>query len=361
MLPRVPWSAVLHLARLTRVVLFTALLTTPLAAQRQPAWPPLTNFLRIEAPSVVVGDEDSRGPALFGDIYGVTLDGQGNIYVLDFSDRTIRAFSSRGQHIGSAGRHGRGPGDLIHPLTLWHDGHETLYVVDAVDGASRFRTGPDGPRYETRFAAALRPKAICRIGEELVVASVTDTGILHVIDARGTVRRSFGERFRYDSVAGVQEALNMSELKLACDEEANRVFVAEGSNSLVRSYDASGRMIWEQELPDYDGTRAGVNRNPPGIAFFYGMHQTRTITRLGRDLLVVQAQQVSRRRNPSNPSALLVSDHAVITWVLSASTGQVLTRQGGAPFLALTRGGVTAGYVREPVPQVLLTRVHALR
>lgn len=118
----------------------------------------------------------------------------------------------------------------------------------------------------------------------------------------------------------------------------------------VWAYDASGRLVWKQELPGYDGTRAGVNRNPPGIAFFCGMHQTRTITRLGRDLLVVQAQQTSWQRNPSNPSARLTSGHAVVPRILTASTGQVLTRQGGAPFLALTRGGVTVDYVRKPVP-----------
>jgi hypothetical protein len=84
------------------------------------------------------------------------------------------------------------------------------------------------------------------------------------------------------------------------------------------------------------------------------------VARFRRDLLVVQAQQASRPRNPSNPSALLTSDHAVVPRILTASTGRVLTRQGGAPFLALTRGGVTVDYVCEPIPQVQLTRVHAL-
>ncbi|MFN2326761.1 MAG: hypothetical protein ABR551_12865 [Gemmatimonadales bacterium] len=330
-------------------------------AQQRPVYRPLTDFLRIEAAQVIVGDENARGPALFGDIHGVTVDGQGNLYVLDFSDRSVRAFSRTGQHLGSAGRQGRGPGDLISPLTIWHDGREFLYIVDQIDGVSRFRTGAGAPRYDTRFAAELQPKSICGIGGQLYVGAVTESGIVHAITTDGRILRSFGGRFRSDSIPGVQEALNMSQLKLACDEQAGRIFVAEGANSRVRGYEAGGRLLWESKLPEYDGTTAGVNRNPRGIAFFYGSHQTRTVTRIGRNLLVVQARHVSRRRNPANPMALLTTDHDIVTWVLSAATGQVLTRQGGAPFLSLSRGDLTVGYVGEPLPQVMLMRVEPRR
>lgn len=316
---------------------------------------PLTEFLRIEAPRVIVGDEDARGPALFGGIYGVTVDSEGNLYVLDYSDRSVRAFSRTGQHLESVGRQGRGPGDLFEPLTIWHDGHEFLYVADQIDGVSRFRTGAGAPRYETRFAAELQPKSICGMGEQLYVGSVSRDGIIHAMTTDGRILRSFGERFRSDTIPGVQEALNTSQLKLVCDQQTRRIFVAEGAQSRVRAYDTQGRLLWETELPEYDGTTVRVNQNPRGIAFFYGRHQTQTITRIGADLLIIQARQVTRRRNPSNPLALLVTDHDIITWVLSAATGQLLTRQeGGIPFLSMSRGGVTTGYLREPIPQVML-------
>jgi hypothetical protein len=81
------------------------------------------------------------------------------------------------------------------------------------------------------------------------------------------------------------------------------------------------------------------------------------------DLLVIQARHRTRRRDPTNRTgALRVDDHGVVTYVLSASTGNVLTRQVGAPFfLGASSGREIIAYNDEPFPQVYLVRASAAR
>lgn len=330
-------------------------------AQQGPTWRPLEAFIRVEPGRITIGDELSRGPALFGRIVGVTLDHRGNIYVLDGSDHSVRAFDGSGRHLASAGQPGRGPGDLRYPIAVWHDGDRYLQVVDQYDGISRFEWSDGRLRYVDRYGSELRPTNVCGIGAELFVPGKPDGGIIHVLTAAGGRRiRSFGTSFRADSVARLQEVHDDAQLKVVCDEAAGRIYVAEGAQSLVRAYTPQGRMLWQRELPGYVGYRVGINRNPPGVATFWGNHLTRSMTRIGQDLLVVQAAHVERRRDPVRGGALASEDLSIVTWVLSASTGQVLTRhggQGGPPFLADSRFGQTAGFLLDPVPQAFILRV----
>lgn len=326
-------------------------------AQGRHAGRPLSDFMMIGAPQIRLGSEDARGPELFGDIRSVTMDREGNLFVLDGTSHSVRAFDRAGRYLSSAGGPGRGPGDLRDPLLIWHDG-EHLYVVDRYDGISRFVLAGGTLQYAGRFAADLKPTALCSIGEELFIGAISKNGILHVVSRDGRARRAFGTPLRQDPNPAIQEHYDRHSLRMTCDSESRRLYVAETTQSRVRAYEPGGRQLWETDLPQYHGDTVRVNRNPVGVAVFWGSHQTRTVTRIGRDLLVVQARYVSRRRNPSNPSSLLEEDHDVVTWVLSAATGHVLTRQGGAPFLAHSRGAVTVGYVLDPVPQVLIMAVH---
>jgi hypothetical protein len=229
-----------------------------LTAQDRASYPPLDAVLRIEPPRLRIGEELNAGPALFGSIVGVAMDSLHNVYVLDGTDHSVRAFSSTGRHLGSAGRPGRGPGDIADPFRLWHDGATTLYVIDDRDGISVFDTRDGKPTYSDRFGADLKPKAMCAMGGQLIVGANQGEHILHVLSPEHKVVRSFGDLFRRDANKWIQAQYNREGMVMTCDEERGRIFVAESNQETIRAYDPSGRLLWQGVLPGYSGYRVLV-------------------------------------------------------------------------------------------------------
>jgi hypothetical protein len=327
-------------------------------SQDRPSYPPLDAVLRIERPRLAIGDEDKAGPALFGGILGVATDAQRNVYVLDGTDHTVRAFTATGKHIASAGRRGRGPGDLRDPMGLWHDGASSLYVIDLYDGISVFDTRENTMIYRERFGAELRPVAMCAIGGQLIVGANRNNHILHVLAPDRKVVRSFGDLFRRDTHPEVQAQYNRENFVMACDETRDRIFVAEGHQNIVRAYDTNGRLHWQVLLPEYSGYRAVPHHQlPNAVSKFFGEFSTKTLSRVGPDLLVVQAHRQTHRRDPDRGGGLKSTDHGTVTYVLSASTGKTLTRSTEAPFfLATVAGEEIVAYNDEPYPRVFFAR-----
>jgi hypothetical protein len=68
--------------------------------------------------------------ATFGDIWAVTLDRLGRIYVLDRQPKQLRVFDSAGQIVRVLGREGSGPGEFINPIGMDWDREGNLWIVD---------------------------------------------------------------------------------------------------------------------------------------------------------------------------------------------------------------------------------------
>ena len=334
------------------------------AGQQKVPYPAIETVLRVERPRLIIGDEDKPGPALFGGVAGVAMDTLGNVYVLDSAEHSVRAFAANGKYLSSAGRAGRGPGDLGAPRELWHDGASTLYVLDRLDGISVFGTRDGKVTYRTRFGADIKAKTLCGIRGQIFVGANRGNNILHVLSPQNTLSKSFGELFRRDTNAGIQAQYNREGMVMTCDDEGARLFVAEANHEIVRAYEASGRLLWQSVLPEYSGYRVAVHHQQPNAtAKFFGEFTTRAITRIGPDLLVVQAARQTRRRTRDGDGRTLrIDDHGIVTYVLSASTGRILTRQQSlAFFLGAATGADVAGFSDVPFPQVYLLRASAVR
>lgn len=79
------------------------------------------------APEVTFGDAFGSGG--FSDVADLTVDADGNVYVLERLNKTIRRFGPQGEPRGSLGREGRGPGEFISPQSVgWL--RDTIWVVD---------------------------------------------------------------------------------------------------------------------------------------------------------------------------------------------------------------------------------------
>lgn len=77
-----------------------------------------------------LGSLDEPGPDLFGQIAGLALGPQGEVYVFDGQAAEVRVFASDGAFLRSFGREGAGPGELRNGAGLASDQRGTLWVMN---------------------------------------------------------------------------------------------------------------------------------------------------------------------------------------------------------------------------------------
>jgi hypothetical protein len=317
-------------------------------------YPPLASLVTVGRPQVSIGSED-EGPTLFGEITDVAIDGDFNIYILDRTNHSVRAFSRTGRFLGSAGRAGRGPGDLSWPISLFHDGVSRLYVFDHVNGIVVFETRGGTMTHRRSFGAEFQPTSACAFGDTLIVPGWRGDKILHVFTAEGTPVRSFGEGFIRDTSEHVRAMANRMTLRVNCDRENNRIYATPNSVGVVRAYQIDGKQLWERELPDYRG--AEFRAIPQGAVVISGRFSTSSVLRLGEDLLVVSVRHyelVSSSQVRQGGGRGTTEDREFVTYVLSARSGQLLARGVGIPQLGAIRGDIAVGYEHDPFPRVFV-------
>ena len=178
-----------------------ALVTLETEAQRAVTIrdPATCSSCRIELVRVsIVGD--STAPGLVNNQGIAATDSRGRVFITSNGDPgTIQVFSQSGRHLTRIGRPGRGPGEFdSRPLVVigprdsifaWDDGTQRLTVFNPEFKLVRTVAMP----MPFVSAAVLLPD-----GRAVVVAQVQSRDLigfpLHLIDAAGTLVRSFGSR-----------------------------------------------------------------------------------------------------------------------------------------------------------------------
>jgi len=81
--------------------------------------------------TLTIGEDQSNEPGyIFGQPENVQVDSNGNIYVSERSDNTIRVFSSEGEYQTSFGGRGRGPGEFSEITDFRLDNNGNLVALD---------------------------------------------------------------------------------------------------------------------------------------------------------------------------------------------------------------------------------------
>lgn len=79
---------------------------------------------------LVLGSEKNEAD-IFNRIFDVKVDGDGNIYIYDIRDCTVRKISPSGEYLKNIGKRGQGPGEFQGPRYIWVDDRTgNLYVTD---------------------------------------------------------------------------------------------------------------------------------------------------------------------------------------------------------------------------------------
>lgn len=324
------------------------------AQQPSQSYPPLSKFLTFSRPMLSIGSENTEGPTLFGDVRDVALDRALNVSIIDRAGDQVRAFSSSGQFLGAVGQPGRGPGDFSSPDQLYHDREHTLYVVDHHLGVSRLDTGDRKPVFLNRFASDWEPRDVCILDHRLFVSAWHEGHSLHEFTPDGKYLRSLAGGWSSDTSAFRRELANRSGVQLACDSLTWRIFMAGMDLGIVRAYDLDGTLLWERRLPDFKWRQTDF---------------TVALVRLGGDYLVAAvrrmrfgsespSQTMAHRRAGVMP---LLTDREFDLYLLSASTGEVLTRATKTPLIVDAQGDLAVAFEQDPFPRAYVVKRSEVR
>jgi len=238
----------------------------------------------------LTGSADGPGPAArFNAPTGVAVDGQGNVYVADCLNATIRKVTPAGMVSTLAGTVGvRGSRDgagatFDGPLGVAVDAAGNVFVADAGNGIIR-KVTPDGVVSTLAGAAGVRggadgTGAAASFGNPFGVA-VDGAGLVYVADGGHTLRR-ITQAGAVTTLAGLAGSAGSADgtgsaarfddpYGVAADAQGN-VYVADTGNHTIRRLTAAGAVTTLAGAPGLpgsaDGTGAGARfDNPLGVA-----------------------------------------------------------------------------------------------
>lgn len=77
-----------------------------------------------------IGSAEEEGPALFGNVMDVEVDGLGRVWVVDSQAGEIRVFGPDGRHVRTIGRKGSGPGEFQNLVGIERGPGERIWAYD---------------------------------------------------------------------------------------------------------------------------------------------------------------------------------------------------------------------------------------
>jgi hypothetical protein len=314
------------------------------------------NLAVAEITSIGVLSGDPR--LEFGLITGFAVDDeQGVMYIFDRQNLRLSAFTRSGDFLASAGRSGAGPGEFrgAQRIAAPIGRARAVQVVDHINARISlwyFRSGSLALLDELPNLSGLAGP-VCTIANDLFFLRFKDGSLLQRVDSTGRVLNGFGRPFLDENPVMAQFTANG---RIACHGSSNSVYVAATVIPVVRRYDAaSGKLLWESEIPDM--TAALILPNPRSAA---GLPMYRPPE--GRDhwdavVSVVPAPEgrVLVQIAPAVGSSSLDATD-VTTIIFRSSDGSVLGVRADFPRLDFAGDAYAYSHANDPFPRVRVYR-----
>jgi len=166
---------------------------------------------------------------------GITVDGNGNIFVADTGNSRIEKFSPAGEFLSTIGTRGNGRGQLSQPNGIAIDQAGYIYVADA--GRHRVqKLAPDGTFIAEWALGFYGPRRIA-IGPDNSIY-VVDQGRTRIVKCNpdGQMLTSWGS-------GGSGDGQFRDHTSVAVDPTTNNVYVADPLNKRIQIFDSNGKFL----------------------------------------------------------------------------------------------------------------------
>ena len=312
-------------------------------------------------PKLEIGALDRPPESVFGRIERLAADGRGNIVVLDFMAREIRWFGADGSFRGRAGRQGSGPGEFRYPYGLAIDDQGLIHVLDPGNlRVSVFRMA-DSTLTLVSSARTIFARRLCTLGPRRFVTWPLTDGVIHEIDANGDLVRTFGIREdpheedvrrtpQIDHL--LRESANAVEMACAKSGELEVIVLLHLHLPIVSAYLPDGTRLWRTTLADYNRVRWGVSVGEQGgVGMRWGPDPRSGTAHLGiavaetDDARVFVTLQENRLGSPEGQSQLRE---------LRLRDGHEVWRSRIDFVLGAASGARVYGYTERPFPKVVV-------
>lgn len=176
---------------------------------------------------------------------GVAADSDGNIYVTDSMDYSLKKFGSSGQLVKRVGRKGQGPGEFTAPRLLAASGGRLFTTDQGIPGVQMFDTRL---RFQTRIPFRLPISDIAALPDDrlaIVPLTMGGSGKVMIINPAGEIL----QEITYAKTQEKVSLLNITDIAVAPD---GTIYLAYSFKDRIERWSPDGRRTWSRRLLNID-------------------------------------------------------------------------------------------------------------
>jgi DNA-binding beta-propeller fold protein YncE len=188
------------------------------------------------------GTEDGE----FDSPTGITVDGNGNVFVADTGNGRIQKFSSNGAFLTAIGSKGSGHGQLSAPNGIAIDRVGNIYVAEVGNHRVQ-KLSRDGA-----FIAEWKGPELGFYGPRRIAIGPDDS--VYVVDQGHSRIAKFGPDGKVLSVWGSKgngDGKFDDPTSVAVDPMTNKVYVADPINKRIQVFDSNGKFLSKWSVPEW--------------------------------------------------------------------------------------------------------------
>lgn len=209
-------------------------------------------------PVTQIGVDEGPEHAMLGVIESVSMDANGNIFILDYEYSTVRIYNEGGDYMSSFGSEGDGPGEIWYPESIDLSEDDSLAVIVGSEPritVFRRSDSPDSLEYVFDSSFIQVNNAISRAGCAMnghiyvLAYSSEQDGVIFKYDLTGRFITSFGDKYR-DPEPYVVRTLSLRGF-LACSDKHDTIAWVRRYVPIVHVYTGNGDLLVRYKLPDF--------------------------------------------------------------------------------------------------------------
>ncbi len=223
-------------------------------------------------PVTQIGVDEGPEHAMLGDIESVSMDANGNIFILDYEYSTVRIYNEGGDYVSSFGSEGDGPGEFWYPESIDLSESDNIAVIVGREPRITMYRRSDSPDsleyvFENSFSQTgnARSRDVCAMNGHIYVLAYSSEqdGVIFKYDLTGRFIKSFGDKYM-DPEPWIKQSLSLRGL-LACSDEHDTVAWIRQNIPVVHVYTGNGELLVRYKLQDFAPSVVTQRRTEDGL------------------------------------------------------------------------------------------------